>query len=207
MTPLQAVIRIAAGVFVAFFVTAGLFLMMRALVAPPTNVIEEEAEATKIDIGRQQRDEQVRADRTQPERPETAQPPPPPPSTSDIAEKANVEGVSGALPDFNSNVNTGAGVDLGDFNIQPEIRVPPEYPQRAAQRGVEGYVILEFDITPQGEPFNIRVVEEEPQGYFGRAAERAVTRWKYAPKTVNGRQVVREDVRTRLTFNLEGDGR
>jgi protein TonB len=207
MTPLQAVIRIAAGLFVAFFVTAGLFLMMRALVGPPTDVIEEQAEATKIDIGRQQRDEIVRPDRAQPERPERAEPPPPPPSTRDIADKANVEGVSGALPDFNSKMNEGSGLLPDDFNIQPEIRVPPEYPQRPAQRGIEGYVILEFDITPQGEPFNIRVVEEEPQGYFARAAVRAVTRWKYAPKTVNGRQVVREDVRTRLTFNLEGDGR
>ncbi len=197
-------VRVAIGVPTAFVITTLLFLVMRFLVAPPDSLIEEELESQRIDIGREIRDENVRRDdRTKPERPEAAPPPPPPPSTAQLSERADVQGVGGALPDFQPSA-AGSGVDLSDINIQPDIRIPPEYPQRAAQRGVEGYVVLCFDVTANGEPVSIEASEAEPSGYFERAAIRAVERWKYPPKMVNGQPVPRQGICTRLTFELEG---
>jgi len=62
------------------------------------------------------------------------------------------------------------------------IRVAPQYPERALQQGLEGYVRLVFKIDPNGRPQNVRVTQDRPDGYgFGDAALVAVREWRYCP--------------------------
>ena len=83
------------------------------------------------------------------------------------------------------------------------VRVDPQYPIRAADRGVEGWVELEFTISESGAVKEAKVIAAKPKGVFNRAALRAIKRWKYNPKVEDGVAVERPGVTVRLEFNLE----
>jgi TonB family protein len=45
----------------------------------------------------------------------------------------------------------------------------------------EGYVLVEFDITAEGNTQNVRVIEYCPSEIFNKAAIKAVQTWEYPP--------------------------
>jgi protein TonB len=61
--------------------------------------------------------------------------------------------------------------------------VPPEYPDLARQAGVEGVVILECTISPQGRVTEVRVLRGIP--LLDNAAIEAVRQWVYTPTLLN----------------------
>jgi TonB family protein len=67
----------------------------------------------------------------------------------------------------------------GEPPIAPLIQVPPEYPASAKARGVEGYVVVEFKLSPFGTVEEARVVEAKPTRVFDQAALAAIRRWRY----------------------------
>lgn len=85
-----------------------------------------------------------------------------------------------------------------DRNEQPIIRNPPTMPMRADR---SGHCIMAFDVTAEGTPFNVKAVSCS-QSLFARASERAVSRWRYNPKIVDGQPVARQGMRNQITFNL-----
>ncbi len=60
-----------------------------------------------------------------------------------------------------------------------EKRVNPDYPSRALRTGREGYVVIEFNVTPDGEVVNAVVIEASPKNLFERSALKAVKQWQY----------------------------
>lgn len=58
-------------------------------------------------------------------------------------------------------------------------RTPPEYPSDARRKGIEGYAIVEFGLTPDGHTRDLRVTESSPQGVFDDAALDAVRSWRF----------------------------
>lgn len=74
-------------------------------------------------------------------------------------------------------------------NAEPIERVKPEFPQEAALKGIEGWVLLRFDITEEGRVENIEVINANPRNMFERKARDAVKKWKYAPRMANGQAV------------------
>lgn len=88
-------------------------------------------------------------------------------------------------------------------DIQPITRGQPEYPIAAAQRGIGGRVMFEFDVDEQGRPINIQIVESSPRGVFDHAARRAIEQFRYEPLTVDGTPVIREDVRFAFEFQVQ----
>ena len=81
-------------------------------------------------------------------------------------------------------------------------RVPPEYPETAIRKGIEGYVDLHFTITPQGTVTQVAVVNADPADVFDHAATDAVRRWHYDPRVVDG-QPVESQSQVRLQFRLD----
>jgi protein TonB len=90
-----------------------------------------------------------------------------------------------------------------DRDIIPLVRINPDYPPRALSRGIEGYVIVQFTITATGMVKDVIVVDAKPKGLFDDAAVRAVGRWRYNPKVVDGVAVERVGIQTMITFQLE----
>ena len=93
-------------------------------------------------------------------------------------------------------------VNANRADAVPLVRVDPEYPPRARQRGIEGYVDLTFTIGPTGSVQQASVLGANPVGVFEEAALRAVKRWRYNPKVENGVPVARPGVKVRLRFTL-----
>ena len=96
----------------------------------------------------------------------------------------------------------GVGI-AGTGQMIPFIKVPPQYPQSALTKGVEGYVDVMFDVTELGTTDNIRVVGFHPSSVFNRSVLKAIKNWKYKPNVVDGNPVRTPDVRDRVTFKLE----
>ena len=79
---------------------------------------------------------------------------------------------------------------------------PPEYPIKNAREKIEGSVTMSFDVDTSGKPINIKVIKAEPVKTFDKAAIRSLSKWRYAPKVVNGIAVVDEDLEMTIDFNL-----
>ena len=97
------------------------------------------------------------------------------------------------------------GFNLDDLeieeNVVPLYRTHPLYPPRALRAGLNGVVLVEFVITPQGLVFSATVVRADPPEIFDNAVLAAVKKWKFKPKIVGGRAVPRR-ARQEVRFSL-----
>ncbi len=101
--------------------------------------------------------------------------------------------------------NSGPVVDLGpsaDGDMMPIVILEPTYPRRAAERDIEGYALISLTVTADGMVADAEVLEAEPAGYFESAALKAVNKFKYKPRVVNGRAMPVSGVQYKMTFNL-----
>lgn len=84
---------------------------------------------------------------------------------------------------------------------RPTHQAEPAYPRGELLAGKEGWVNLGFTVQPDGKPSDIRVVESSHRN-FEKAALRAIAKWRFKPKTVNG-QAVATDVTQKIEFELK----
>jgi protein TonB len=77
----------------------------------------------------------------------------------------------------------------------------PVYPLAAARARQEGWVEVEFTVTPEGSVQNAHVTGSQPTRIFDREAIAAVQRAKFQPKIENG-QAVASTLRRRIEFKL-----
>ena len=88
-------------------------------------------------------------------------------------------------------------------DAQPIVKVRPDYPKRALQRGIEGYVTLQFTVTEKGTVKDPVVVESEPAGIFDRSATQAALKFRYRPKVVDGKPIQVEGVKNKIVYRIE----
>ncbi|NVD06734.1 TonB family protein [Vibrio sp. JPW-9-11-11] len=93
-------------------------------------------------------------------------------------------------------------IETEPVELVPVYRVDPDYPPKAVQRGIEGYVTLRFDIDQDGVPFDIEVLQAKPKRIFDRSAIRALKRWRYSPIVVDGKAVIQRGQTVKLAFEL-----
>ncbi len=67
----------------------------------------------------------------------------------------------------------------------------------------EGWVRMSFDITESGTTDNIKILDSSPSGKFDNEAVKALSKWKYKPKIVDGIAVRQTDLKVQLDFVLE----
>lgn len=91
--------------------------------------------------------------------------------------------------------------DTVDVLPRPSERASPAYPPRARQAGVEGEVVMNLLITPEGRVADARVLEARPAGVFEEAARTAVLGWRFSPALYQGRPV-KTWARQRVVFAL-----
>ena len=189
---------------VAAAVTFGLFWVMQALIGVAGELLEDKPSLI-VDFVRLKRDTEPETKKREiPDRKQPEQPPPPP--QINFSENLNPDDAIGVIvPDVDVRLEL-ASADLGtggsDRDVVPLVRVEPQYPMSAKQRGVEGWVELRFTITKAGTVANIVVTASNPGTVFNKAAVNAVSKWKYNPKVKNGTAVDRPGVRQRIKFEL-----
>lgn len=201
-----SILRLGLGIPIAVVITVALFKLMAFLIIPDEVVPEEAGE--EINIQLQDIPEELDARRRETTLEDVTQvdPPPPPPQIERQSAEQPAEGlatVMGAIPEFDAPDLNSSNVSfsVSDRDAQPLVRIEPQYPVRAAERGVEGTCNVQFDVTPDGTPTNIRITRCE-SSLFERNSIRAVERWRYQPKVENGVPVARRGVQTQFVFRL-----
>ncbi|OEE70805.1 energy transducer TonB [Vibrio splendidus] len=157
----------------------------------------------------EQEQEVQRRQRAVPEKPEMPEPPPEAKTPQSQAEVTPLNSMS-SLPslDLNTSVD-GLAINAPTFSdfgsnqqAMPLYRVEPRYPAKALKRGAEGHVIMSFTIDETGRPIDIQVTDANPRRMFEREAMRALKKWKYQPKVVDGKAIAQVGQTVKLEFKL-----
>ncbi len=200
----------------ALLCSFGLFAIIAWMVGGNPQIKNDRHSSLRFDLVMAEPDEQVVRKRRQlPEPPDPQETPAEtlPDLRTEPIPVAAVQAPSAiALPNVHIDKNvTGFAIEAPslsqtgrlDQQATPISRVPPQYPMKALQRNVEGYVVLSFTIDKNGRPADISVIEAKPEHIFEREALRALRRWKYQPKRINGEAVEQPRQQVTIKFNLE----
>lgn len=202
-------LRFTISLGLAWIVTLGLFFVMESLISMPGRGSSDIIRGGQIEFVRLRRESETQSRKRQmPKKSEKKSEPPPPPSL-DMAKAQRPGGtdVAIAIPTMDADLSMAGGLNIGaapaDTEATPVLRVPPIYPARAAERGIEGWVVVEFTITPTGSVKDPVVLDSHPSSIFNRSALRSIRKWKYKPKIVDGNPVERPGIQQKITFELQ----
>ena len=208
--------RLGSASLAGVVITLALFYLMQALVQGAGSALTEDPIGNLVDIVRVNQEPDVTTIKRVPERPPKPETPPPdtPPQNFEInvgSENFTPLGPTVSIDLDNSNVDGG---------YLPIVIVQPQYPRRALSRGMSGWVIVEFTVTAQGtvrDPFVVKNCGwvqrgrnegecfDSPNSVFDSNAKKAVLKYKYKPKVLDGTPVATPGVLNKLTFELEED--
>ena len=196
---------IAGGIFVAL----ALFLLMTVLIDGGQGRPGTATAGQIVDLIHVQKEEIVaRIERVRPKLPPRKEPPPP----VRITPSSKIEPLREPLHiDLPTIGVTGGGPIIGPWKpgapaaegeAIPIQRIDPQYPQQALMDGTEGYVKFEVLIGTDGRVLDVKVTEAAPGRIFVLNAVRAVRRWKFKPRVVDGVPVERW-AKTSIVFELD----
>jgi len=197
--------RYVFSVVIGTVVTLSLLFVMHLLIATGKAALTKPRDRAQLDFVRVRRNENLNVEDFTPEKPPKPPETPPeaPPQDMDNIDP-DAPSINVAPPQVNANTDIGgpAGMNIAEGDYLPIVRVAPVYPARALSRGLEGYVDMEFTVTTTG-TVKDPVVLFSTSSLFERAAERAVLKFKYKPRVVDGVPVEVPGVKTRITFQIE----
>ncbi|OLQ72271.1 energy transducer TonB [Photobacterium proteolyticum] len=202
-------LRLLIALPVALAMALGLFTFMAWMVDNGHRRAPEEKQLIAFDMVMvEQEREAQRRQRVAPEKPDT---PEPPPEAVPTASQTTATTVAPTMPSLALDTAvSGLAINVPTFSdfgsnqqAMPLYRVEPRYPARAMKRGAEGYVVISFTIDPQGRPTDLKVQDAQPRRLFEKEAIRALRKWKYQPKIVDGKAIAQLDQTVRLEFKIQ----
>ncbi|MFY8272657.1 energy transducer TonB [Pseudoalteromonas sp. SSDWG2] len=191
-------------------VTFGLFFFMAYLISSGDGRAADEKEKIVVEIMTNPPESKVQQRKRvpPPPPPPPKQPPKPQPPQPDTS-NANPGALGFNMPSVNVGGSAGGLSGPGAFgrdgDATPLVRIEPKYPVQAARDGKEGWVQLSFTINELGGVDDVEVIDAEPKRIFDREAKRALRKWKYKPKVVDGKPVKQPGITVQLDFKLNQD--
>jgi len=139
--------RILATPLLAVAITLFVFWAMQTLISKTSSAVDDSDYAAFVNFIHVEKNNDLRTKDRKVQRPP---PPPKEPPKPKIAQqkkttpdKANLEGMSLGAVDIDIKIDSGlGGINTGDGEYLPIIKVAPMYPRSAAQRGIQGFVVL-----------------------------------------------------------------
>jgi protein TonB len=199
--------RLLIAPFAAVLLTFALVLGMEQMILIGRLAVSEAGAGFAVDFIRVERDETI-ARREKPEKPPepTEQPQfsEPQPVSSFAATALRIQAVAPPVTMNTASGGIGGGVGFvaTDGEFLPIVKVAPIYPPRAAARGLEGFVVVEYTVTASGDTKDI-VVLESSSNLFNNSAIDSVLKYKYRPRVIDGTPVEVTGVTTLIYFELE----
>lgn len=205
--------RSMIALFLALTSTIGIFLLMSSLIKTEGKIVKSSSENTFMDFVRLKSSENTE----EKQRKLPDKPPPLQSLKSMDAKSITKPNLKSSLPSTTNTLPfdlptklTQADLGMGgirgggngDQDVVPEVRTMLEFPLKAKRLGIEGWVVMEFDINPQGRVTNVVVLDSQPKRIFDKAAQSTVLKWKYKPKTVDGKNVEQKGIQIKLDFKL-----
>lgn len=197
--------RYAISVVIGAIVTLSLLFVMQRLIASGKTALTKPRDRAMLEFVRVKRNESLNIEDFTPEKP------PPPPETPPETPPQDMDKIDPNAPTINVprpamtadiSLSGPGAMNIAEGDYLPIVRVAPVYPARALSRGMEGYVDMSFTVTSAG---TVRdpIVIFSTSSLFERAATRAVLKFKYKPRVVDGIPVDVSGVKTRITFLIE----
>jgi len=188
----------------ASITTLALFLLMNLLITNDIKPPEDDGGRKLVTIHMPDREIETKYDTSKPEKPKDPEEVPPEmPEPEFNQPDIDPAALNIAAPSMTPNLNIkGIGGFGSDGEYLPIVKVQPTYPRRALDRGIEGWVIVEFTVTANGSVRNPFVLEAKPAKIFDRAALKAVSRFKYKPRVIDGEAVEVGGVQNKITFAI-----
>jgi protein TonB len=194
--------RYGAAIAIGAAVTFGLLFVMQYMIASGQNAVGEDGAFRIVDFVRVERNEIIEKKQEKPDKPPEPEQMPdmPEPQTGNFESSLRIAMVA---PPVSMSANiSGLGFGVSDGEYLPIVKVQPIYPQRAAARGLEGYVIVEYTVTTTGDTRDV-VVIETTSSLFDRAAVDSAMKYKYKPRVIDGTAVEVAGVTTKIIFELQ----
>jgi protein TonB len=184
-------------------ITFGLLFLMQYMIATGRGALNDDTAVRLVDFVRVEREQIIETKQDKPEKPPEPEQQPDMPSPDNLDNFNSSLAVSMNAPQLGIGANIGGlGFGVSDGEYLPIVKVAPIYPSRAASRGLEGHVIVEYTVTRTGTTRDI-VVVESTSSLFDRAAVDSAAKYKYKPRVINGEAVEVPGVRTIIRFELE----
>jgi len=198
-------VRYAISIIVGSAITISLLFVMHLLIASGKSALTEPRARHLLEFVRIRRNENINTEDITPEKP----PKPPeipqemPPQDMDAVDP-NAPTINIPPPSVGNNLNIGGpgGMNIAEGDYLPIVRVAPIYPARALSRNLEGYCDMSFTVTPAGTTLD-PIAEFCTSSLFDRSSQRAVLKFKYKPRVVDGVPQSVSGVKTRITFKIE----
>ena len=191
--------RLIIALFSGLLVSLALFWLMQFMISNNQQGFKKTKDLQMTEFVRLKRESKLKTkERKIPDEPPPKKQPPPPPQMSvqqtHVAQTPlpNMDIPALDLPLQSSRFagSVVGGLQMGrgkvSTNVIPLVRIPPRYPMRAARRKIEGWVKVEFTITEEGTVKDADVIESLPSGIFDQAALRAINKWKFKAKIIDG---------------------
>jgi protein TonB len=204
----QTLSRLIIAILLAAVVTLGLFFLMQSLIQSGGSALTDAPKGSVLDFVRVKKEEAAQKKDRKPKKPPKPKEPPPdmaPPQMDAPSPENATSGMDfGADVAADISLDGGLALESGDGEFLPIVRVSAVYPRRALQRGIEGYVDVEFTVTKLGSVANPQVIQAAPEGIFDQSALDATLKYKYKPRVVNGEPMEVSGVEVRVKFEIGG---
>ena len=197
-------VRVASAITSGVFITLSLLWVMNSLIAMQPGVVVEPRDRWQFEIFSQIEEEPVVTQHPQRHRIEDLIHSEPTPPRQQLT--VPVDGIGIPVPPPPAPPGGGEGIP-GALNNQPLVaivRVQPVYPIRARENGLEGQVLVQFDVMADGTVANVTVIESS-HSVFERAAIEAAGRFRYKARVVDGVPQVTYGLRNVFTFEMEAN--
>ena len=193
--------KLAIAIPVSALVTLALLLGMHSLIAMESVDVVDTTRTPQLDFVRAiPVEELIREEFEKPDLPDRIDPPPLP-ENSDPVDGFPVIPVA-KNPPIPTGPRSGEGVSfMHDGPLITIVRGRPTYPGPAARQGLEGFVIVQFDVLPDGSVANVTVIESS-SSIFERSAIQAATRFRYKARVVDGEALMTTGVKYRFKFEM-----
>ena len=198
-------VRWLVSMALALLITLALFYVMQALIATGAQLEQRVTVVKMVDATMPEIEMEVVREVEKPQPIEQLDTPPP-----DVPDRQMNMDSSPSLQIQRAAVNIdadmsigGASISITDGEMLPLVNVTPQYPNRAASRGIEGWCQVAFTVTETGGVRDVVVVDAEPQGIFDSSSIRAAEKFKFQPKVVDGKGVEVPNVQYVFRYQLE----
>lgn len=86
--------------------------------------------------------------------------------------------------------------------LKPTVKIAPPYPENCKARGAQGVVVVEFDVTAEGDVVNPRIISSA-NSCLERTVLNTIVKWKYSPRQDSGgRPIPQRGLREYFNFQL-----
>lgn len=202
-------LRWSLSLVLASGITFGLFYFMQALIATGDRVEQNLSIVRVVDATMPEIELEVIEEIDKPEPIEELNEPPPEQDQRQIdLDSGPSLAIARTEVDIDADLNLGnASISITDGEMLPLVNVTPQYPTRAASRGIQGWCQVSFTVDGNGNVVEdtIVVVDAEPPNIFDRSSIRAAARFKFQPRVQDGVGVPVPNVQYVFRYILEGD--